>query len=84
MRVARDRVGLELEGVQFLQPRALIGREHAVGMALLGQHFVGRQQYLVLVLAEADAGRAQRVGDPPVAFDGGRLVSFNRNDWQHG
>ncbi|GAO21847.1 oxidoreductase, SDR family protein [Alicycliphilus sp. B1] len=57
-----------------MQPRAPVGREHAVGSALPGQHLVAVEQRLVLVVAEGDARGLQGPGHAPVALDGLGLV----------
>ncbi len=72
--VALHRIRRALEGVEPVQPGALVGREHAVGLALAGQHLVAFEQHLVLVVAEGDALGAQGLGHVPVAGDGLGLV----------
>ena len=72
--VAFNGIGLELEGIQPLQPSALVGGKHAVGPALLGQQLVTLQQHLVFVVAKSDAQLAQGLGHALVTFQGLGLV----------
>ncbi|GAB1459496.1 hypothetical protein MASR2M50_12700 [Thauera sp.] len=69
-----------LEVVDLLQPGVLVGREHAVGLARLGEHLVALEDHLVLEVLVADAGLGERLRHPAVAHDGVGLVVAGGED----
>ncbi len=78
--MALDRIGLELESVELLEPGTLVGGEYAVRPALPGQHLIPVEQRLILIFAENDALRAQGIGHSPVARDGlGLIVAIRQH-----
>ena len=72
MRLHREGAGRV--GVQLLQPGALVGREDAVGAALLGHDLVAVPQHLVLHVGKRNAQRRQRARHAGVAGAGAGLV----------
>ena len=72
--VCGHRIGLELKSVNRLQPGIPVGREHAEGLAGLGQHLVALEDHLILEIFVADALRRELLRDLAVAHDRVRLV----------
>ena len=72
--VALDRVGLQIEGLELLQPGFLVRREDAVGLAGAGEHLVGCEHHLVLARVVSHAQLGQRAAHASVAQGRGRLV----------
>ena len=72
--VALDRVGLQVEGVELLQPGVPVGREHAVRRAAAGQHLAALEDHVVLRGVQGDAAVGERAADAGVARQGVRVV----------
>ena len=67
--VMPHRIGLQIEVVDLRQPRTLVGREHGVRLAGLGQHLVALEDRLVLGDRHQDADIGQRAEHLRVARD---------------
>ena len=78
--VRRHRVGLQVEGIELLQPRVLVGREDGERAPGSGQHLVPLEDHLVLEGVERDPRRRERARHLGVAVLRGRLVVVVRED----
>ena len=78
--MALDRVGLDEERLELLQPCVLVGREHRVRRAALRQHFAALEDDVVFARVQRDAGVAERRAHRRVAREGVGFVVVVRVD----
>ena len=68
--VFAHRVGLQIKVIHLLQPRIFVRREHAIGVAHLGQHFAALENHMVFEGLKTNAKVRQRAAHLGVAGQG--------------